>query len=96
MYALLAVNIVTLVVLTPSLTVTVCVALTAAGAYAFKVTNTIIFMAPISTLLTKDKTRIREVSLNNHIVRVISPVKSISIEEGIEEIRKILSKKRKK
>jgi hypothetical protein len=61
-----------------------------------KVTNTTIIMVPISTLLTKDKTRIREVSLNNHTVRVISPVKSISIEEGIEEVRKILSKKRKR
>lgn len=60
-----------------------------------KVANTTIIMVAISTLLTNDKRRIKEVSLNNHIVKVIKPSKSISINEGIEEIRKMLRCNRK-
>ena len=39
--------------------------------------------------------RMKEVSLNNHIVSVITPKKKISYEEGEKRIEKIVSKIKK-
>lgn len=40
--------------------------------------------------------KIKDINLNDHLVSVITPKKSVSYEEGIENINKIIQKIKKK